>query len=334
MRHSFRRPLLVIVSLAAAALGCERAEVPITPATPLVSTPVVLPTDTPTATPLPSGTPTLTETLDATQIAALSTATATFTPSTTPTPTKTLTPTPSATQPTSTPTPIPPTATRVLRTTPDGSGPTATQGRATATAKPPTATKTQKPPSPTPSVIVPTQKTGPTVTATKTATPAPSATSGPTAVPGTPGSGSGTIPPNATFLRPVGVTAENGTVFGEPKDIIDGREITWASLRNGAGNETFTFDLGSAQRVAGVKLLPKYDGGLETTLQLIEVSADGQSWTSVYTATGDCGALACDVLPNGRPIEIGWNAVTAQYVRLRGGDSRFAFAEVQVAVVP
>jgi hypothetical protein len=172
------------------------------------------------------------------------------------------------------------------------------------------------------------------VTPSRTATRAPSATAGPTAVPGTPASGSGSFPPNASLIRPAAVTAENGTVFGDPKDILDGRDITWASLRDGAGNETFTFDLGAAQKVAGVRLLAKYDGGQQTTLQLIEVSPDGQAWTTVYTATGDCGALACDVLPNAEPIEIAWNAVSARFVRLRGGDSRFAFADVQAAVVP
>ena len=270
------QPLMVIAALAAAGLACERAEVPITPATPLVGTPVVL----------PSNTPPPTATLNATEIAAG------FTPTFTATPTNTLTPSPTATRPTSTPTPIPPTATKVIRTpTPAGGGAT------------------------------------PSITPSAGRGGQPTATPGPTTPPGQ-------VPANAEFTQKFTVRPLGGKLLNTPKYLADGQTATWASLRDGGGNAYWSFEFSAPQKVAGVRLKAYADGGQQTQLQSVEVSTDGQTWLTVFTASGSCGTFPCDVLPTAEFVDFGWNAVTAQFVRIRCGNSRFAFSEVQVAVVP
>lgn len=283
------RPFVVFAALVAASLACERAEVPITPATPLVNTPVVLPSDTPTPSATPTDTATPTATLNATQLAALDTPTHTPIP---PTPTNTLTPSPTATRPTNTPTPIPPTATKVIRT----ATPTGPPGTAT-----PTATKGGKP----------------AATPTPTETPVP-----------------GTIPDYATFTQKFTVRPIGGKLLNAPKYLADGQTATWASLRDGGGNEYWSLEFSLPEKITGVRLKAYADGGQLTQLQTIEVSGDGQIWLTVFTAKGSCGTFPCDVLPTGEFVDYGWNAVTVQFVRLRGGTSRFAFSEVVVATVP
>jgi len=114
--------------------------------------------------------------------------------------------------------------------------------------------------------------------------------------------------------------------------MTDNRTDTWASLRD--GNAAWIFDLGSQQRVAGLKVWAQPDRGEPTTLLSIQVSSDGTNWTTVYTGQGDCGAPNCDTLIQKDFVDLGFSATTAQFVRLNGGPSRFAFAEVQIAIVP
>ncbi len=189
----------------------------------------------------------------------------------------------------------------------------------------------------------PTRTLTPTRTPTRTLTPRattpgpgqPTATSGGPTQPATaitPVGGGGAIPGNATFTQAYSVSNDGGTVFGRPPDMGDGRTETWASLRG--GDAAWVFDLGASQRLAGVRLWPRADAGEPTTLRVIDVSADGTAWTTVYTGRGNCGVPSCDSLAQNQNVEIGFAATAARFIRLRSGPTRFAFAEVAIAVVP
>jgi F5/8 type C domain-containing protein len=150
----------------------------------------------------------------------------------------------------------------------------------------------------------------------------------------TPPTGGG-IPPEATFTQGFSVDFEGSILIGIATDMIDGNTTTWASLR--APNAYWKFDLGSVQNVAGVRLYPRSDGNFEVALLMIEVSTDGATWTPVYTGQGSCGDTpACDILAVDTTHDIGFGPVSAQYVRMQGGPApaRFAFGEVQIAVMP
>ena len=85
---------------------------------------------------------------------------------------------------------------------------------------------------------------------------------------------------------------------------------------------------------AGLRLTAHRDGNEDTTLRGIDVSTDGAAWTEVYAARGDCaGTTACDVIAQAVPIEFAFGPVDAQYVRVRSGPTRFALAEVELAVI-
>lgn len=228
-------------------------------------------------------------------------------------------------------TPLPGVATRtpVLTETPTETS-IATESQATATeavAYPAPDTETPAvESSPTPEVVAP-PEASPTPEAEATPTEEPTATTPPT-------SGGG-IPPEASFTQDFTIDFEGGILFGLAQDMIDGNETTWASLR--AGNTYWIFDLGAAQNVVGLRLYPRRDGQEDVTLVLIEVSADGATWTPVYTGQGSCGDTpACDILPVDTTHDIGFGAVSAQYVRMQAGPApaRFSFGEVQIAVVP
>ena len=93
--------------------------------------------------------------------------------------------------------------------------------------------------------------------------------------------------------------------------------------------------IGTVQKIGGVKVYAqKPRSGEATALLAIEVSNDGQNWQPVLTGTGNCGDPNCDQIPQMTFTEIGFNAVSARYLRLRGGPNRFGFAEVAVAIVP
>lgn len=143
----------------------------------------------------------------------------------------------------------------------------------------------------------------------------------------------GVIPDDATFLQTFTVSNEGGTLVGRGQDMADGDTITWVSLRG--GNAAWILDLGSPQNVAGLLLYPHRDGNEDTTLLGIDVSNDGASWTQVHVGLGECGSVPdCDVLTQDEYLDLPFGPVRAQYIRLRGGPTRFAFAEAQVAVVP
>jgi hypothetical protein len=184
---------------------------------------------------------------------------------------------------------------------------TAAPAAATATLTPPRPTLTRTPappPSDTPEPL-------------PTATPAPLAE----------------IPAGAEFTQQFTVSAEGETPLGVPGDLRDGRDITWASLRSGRG--AWVFDLGRLQTVAGVRFIAHPDGGDDTTLLGIDLSDDGSAWTTVHAASGTCGEVSgCDVIAQREPVEIAFGPASARYVRLRGGPTRFAIAEIQIAVLP
>jgi hypothetical protein len=142
----------------------------------------------------------------------------------------------------------------------------------------------------------------------------------------------GIIPENATFTRNFTISNEGGTLAGRPRDMLDNRIETWASLRG--GDAAWIFDLGSPQNVAGLKLYAHPDNNEETTLRRIEVSTDGTNWTPIYVGGGDCGVPECDRLQQREYLDFGFGPVQAQFIRMRGGPTRFAFAEVQIALLP
>ncbi|HLE26932.1 MAG TPA: discoidin domain-containing protein [Anaerolineales bacterium] len=196
-------------------------------------------------------------------------------------------------------------------------------------------TDTPLPPTPTPQA---TDTPPPTDTPQQTATVTSAPLNPPTPTQAQPqptapsGGGPQPIPPNATFTQQFTVSNEGGSVVGRPVDMTDGRTDTWASLRG--GNAAWIFDLGSQQRVAGLRVWAQPDGGDPTTLLSIQVSNDRTNWTTVYTGSGDCGVPNCDTLAQKEFVDLGFNPTTAQYVRMNGGPTRFAFAEAQIAVAP
>ncbi len=286
-----KRLLLVWISLVVAALACTRAEVPITPATPAIATPVqggviTLPTETAPASGYPGRA-----------------------------------------------SPPPPTETRAP------TGYPANEASPTVAAS-----ETPVPPTPT-SVIPPPPSDTPTITPTPepTATPAPATTQAPIAnTPTTaastptnpPASGTGPqpIPANAQFVQTFEISYQGGQLVGLPNDMKDGRPETWASLRG--GNAAWVLNLGSPRTVLGLRVNAQPDFREPTTLTKIEISADGNTWRTVYTGSGECGVRECDTLPQKVFTDLGFGAWQAQYVRLTGGPTRFAFGEIQVAVAP
>jgi hypothetical protein len=161
-------------------------------------------------------------------------------------------------------------------------------------------------------------------------TPEPASTETPTL----PAPSGGGFPADATVIQNFKITFQAGILAGRAEDMLDGQTSTWASLR--AGSAFWIFDLGSAQHVVGVRLVPHADGNERVTLVLIEVSADGTEWTPVYTGQGECGVPNCDTLPLDTTVDLGFASTSAQFVRLQAGPApaRFAFAEVGVAVGP
>lgn len=276
-----RRLFVVVFSLVAAALGCARADVLISPVTPDFATRQP-PTPTSTAAP-----PTPTATV----------------PSPTPAP-DTATPEAPPTSagypaPTSAPTEVEPTVALPTTVAP-------TEPAAAATPVPPTAAlPTQAPPTAT--------NVPPTI-APQSFQPVP-------------------IPADATFTQQMVVTGEGGDMIGDGGYLIDNRVITWAALEG--GHTAWVFDLGSVQKIAGVRVYAqKPRGGEPTTLLAIEASNDGQNWQPVLVGSGDCGEPQCDLIPQMTFTDIGFNPVSARYLRMRSGPNRFGFAEVSVAILP
>ncbi len=281
MRHSAsRRLLVVLLSLAAAALGCARADVGFAPVTPDYAT-----RQPPTAT--------------ITRVA------------------------PTATVAVASPTAEAPTAAPANTGYPVPAGTLQTQAP-TATLAAPTQVPT----------LAPTQASAQSPTLPPTRTP-PAATATavpPTITPAQPGQPVA-IPANATFTQKMAVTGQGGEMIGDPGYLIDGRTETWGAL-NG-GHTAWVFDLGTVQKMGGVKVYAwKPRSGESTTLLAIEVSNDGQNWQAVFVGSGDCGEPNCDVIPQMAFTDIGFNPASARYLRLRSGPNRFAFAEVAVAIVP
>ncbi len=268
MRNSAsRRLLVVLLSLAAAALGCARADVGFVPVTPDYTT-----RQPPTAT--------------ITRVA------------------------PTATVAVASPTPeAPPTAAQQ------------TQAPA-ATLAVPSQAPTQ---ASTVAATLPPTRTPPAAKATATAVP-------PTIAPPQPGKPVA-IPANATFTQKMAVTGQGGEMIGDPGYLVDNHTVTWAALDG--GGTAWVFDLGAIQKMAGVKVYAqKPRSGEATTLLAIEVSNDGQNWQAVLVGSGNCGEPNCDVIPQMTFTDIGFNPVSARYLRLRGGPNRFGFTEVAVAIVP
>lgn len=297
------------VALWLAGLACARADVPIDLATPTATeaptaTPsavMVAQADTPTPpppTPIPSDTPSPTPLIPNTP---------TDTPTITPTPTHTATPTrtPSPTRtftPTRTPT--------VTRT--------------------PTITATPRfTASPTNVMVL-------VVTATPVGgsvnpTPLPTTAGAPT--PNTaPPTGNVPFPEGTTFSGNFLPSVEGGSRFGELSSLADGNTLTWASARG--GNAAWILDVRAPKKLAGLRVFAWPDAGEPTTVLGIDVSNDGITWIPAFVAGGNCGVPNCDTLPQRQFVELGFTPVTAHYLRLRGGPTRLAFAEIQVALAP
>ncbi len=322
------RLIVAVLTLAGAMLACERAEIPITPEQPAIVQPlvvVIVPTQTPqaTATLAPQDTATLPPQDTATF------APPTDTPFVFPTAIPdTLTPGPA---PTETPTQVEPPTPAETPTT--GASPTSVVALPSETpSNTPIPTNTLPPTATQPATNTP----PPAATQPSTATSAPAATQPPATLPPPSGGGGGApqpIPGNAQLVQTFNATNEGGTVVGRPIDMADNRKDTWAGLRNGPA--AWIFDLGTAQKVGGLKVWPQAVLGEPTQLLSVQVSNDGATWVTVISGSGDCsGTPNCDALMQGQFIDLGFAATTARYLRLNGGPARFAFAEVQVALVP
>ena len=285
--HAPRRLLVVILSLVAAALGCARADVLISPVTPDFAT---RQPPTPTITTVPP------------------TATA-IVPTALPVPTAVVQPTTAPTSagypaPTSASTEVEPTVVAPATVAPTTVAPTAPP--AAATPVPPTAAP--------PTQAPPTTTTVPPTLPPQSVQPVP-------------------IPAGATFTQQMVVTGEGGQIIGDGGYLVDNRVITWAGLEG--GHTAWVFDLGSVKKIGGVRVYAqKPRGGEPTTLLAIEASNDGQNWQPVLIGSGNCGEPQCDVIPQMTFTDIGFNPVSARYLRMRSGPNRFAFAEVSVAIVP
>lgn len=302
------------LSLVLAALACSRADVPIDLSVPSTTAPAASPSavvaqaDTPTVTAVPP-TATPSATLSPTPLipnTPTDTPTITPTPTDTPTPTRTLTPTrtPSPTRtftPTRTPTvtltprfTASPTNVIVLVVTATPQGGAVMPGAGTATLAPAT----------------------PTV-------PAPNAA---------PPTGNIPFPPGTTFTGNFLPAVEGGTRFGELSSLADGNTLTWASARG--GNAAWVLDVRTPKALVGLRVFAWPDAGEPTTVLGVDVSNDGVTWTPAFVAGANCGVPNCDTLLQRQFVEIGFEPVTAQYLRVRGGPTRLAFAEIQVALAP
>lgn len=248
------------------------------------------PTRTPTLTRTPTRTPTRTATATAT-----TTATATRTPTQTRTNTPTLTPTQTAT------------ATQTSTVT---STPTETQ-TPTATFTP-TVTSTPEDTF-TPTVTATPENTAtPTDTPTPTQTPTDTPTPTPTSEETLPPSPTATLPPTATLdptvnlalNRPVTVSSIDPNNNGEGKNAVDGNLSTrWKSLVGGTlPEEWIIVDLGQEEPISRVVLRWNY----YATAYTIDVSNDGENWTTVFSTT----------TANGDPDEILFDTISARYVRM------------------
>ncbi|MCC6190868.1 MAG: discoidin domain-containing protein [Anaerolineales bacterium] len=141
------------------------------------------------------------------------------------------------------------------------------------------------------------------------------------------------IDPAAEFTRAFTVQAEGDTPFGIPSDLRDNQTITWASLRNGQGR--WLFDLGSPRTMAGLRLVAHRDRDQDTTLLGIDVSLDGLQWAAAFAPATTCGETpACLILEQNTPVALPFGPVEARHVRLRGGPTAFALAEVELALLP
>lgn len=134
------------------------------------------------------------------------------------------------------------------------------------------------------------------------------------------------------FVQTTGISNEGGELIGRPQDMADKRNETWASLRG--GNAAWVLDLGSAQNVAGLKLYAQRDGRDATTLTKIEVSGDGNAWIEVWNGSGECGVPKCETIEQKVFTELGFGPARAQFIRFTSGPTRFAFGEIQIAVLP
>lgn len=323
-----RSLLIVWASLALAGLACARAELPITPANPQAS-PAALSAATATTVPETSSPP---ATPASTAAAGGYPANGGEASPKAPLPTAAAGGYPAAA--TAGPT-APPTETSVIQPPPtDTPAPTATPA--------PTQTPTVTPP-PTntaPATNTPIRVVTATSAAAKAtpsatpagATPAPATAAPTTAANFTPGAGPAALPINAQFTQDFTVSNVGGTVIGRPIDLRDGRPDTWASLRGGSAAWVFT--LNAPATIVGVRLYAQRDGADPTTLTKIEVSGDGNTWTTVYQGRGDCGAPNCDTLAQRETTDIGFASQRGQSVRITSGPTRFAFGEVQIVTAP
>jgi hypothetical protein len=141
------------------------------------------------------------------------------------------------------------------------------------------------------------------------------------------------IPPAYVFTQTFTVSAEGDFPAGLPNTLNDGQPSTWASLRGGTGY--WQFDLGQPRTVAGFRLLAIRDGDEDTTLLGVDISFDGHSWITVYTPASQCGETPnCLILEQGEPVDLPLGPLDTRHIRLQGGPTNFALAEVEIAILP
>jgi len=314
---AMRRLLTAVISLALAALACARADVPFTPAVP-VTVPPRLPPPTSVFTNTPESSPT--------------------TPATDSPPTETpLSGYPGPETPIAEATTggypggeASPTVIVVAEVSPTPTDTPISEPAATDTAVPVVPTDTPaSAPTDTP---VPAATDTPAPQPTDTAVPVPPTATQPIPTPAGPPPGN--FPPGTVFVQDFKVTFE-GTIYPAPRWVTwltDGKTTSWVSLDG--GNGAWILDLGNARNFVGLRLYPHHTDQ-DPSLLGIEASTNGTDWTALYVGEGNCdGTPSCDTLASEQFLEFPLGSLSAQFIRLRGGPTRFAFAEMQVAVIP
>lgn len=182
-------------------------------------------------------------------------------------------------------------------------------------------------------------------TRTPTLTPSPTATRPPVTPTATPLAFTVPVTPAVTLGEPVTTTAVNApiaaitgaqaSVFGNPRFLFDGEPTTWASLRDPAPNAArWVIELRRTQNITGLTLTAQADDGQPSLITAVQVSADGQTWQTVYASPLNCVTQNCDRLAQNQPVTLGFAPVSARFVALVAGPLPLALAEVAVLVAP
>lgn len=186
----------------------------------------------------------------------------------------------------------------------------------------------------------------PAPTRTPTRTPSPTATRPPPTaptptplaftVPLTPALALGEPLTDALTAAPIiTVTAQNASVFGDPRFVFDSAPTTWASLRPLTTTPaSWVLHLPRVTTIRGLTLTAQAEAGQPSLITAVQVSLDGLTWQTVYASPLNCLTQPCDRLAQDQPVTLGFAPVSARYVALVAGPLPLALAEVAVLAAP